>query len=546
MSKSRVIFLYGLFLVLLLVVLGRVYLTAENRLYAQKADDQTITDLALPRERGNFYDRKGRKLTGAEKEYYVLCVPGESSYVRLFNTVDYATQAMLYQRRNSAAPFLVSVKQDLSPMALYCYPAERRYLSTPIAQHILGYLDVEGHGVSGLEAVYDTALFHRGERSLVQCVTNGAGGLLEGFEPKLLEETGNRALGIQLTLDEALQRECEGIADTVMERGCILVLDTQTGEVLASVSRPEFDQYHISRAIESDDTSLINRAVSQFTVGSVFKPVVAAAAIKRGLDWFTLECEGSVEVDGLTFRCAKGIAHGDMDLQGALEQSCNCYFIQLGLQLGRDDILDMAEQLGLGKEMDLNGLRCAAGNLPETETLTQLGQLANFSFGQGQLLATPVQIAAMMNAIAADGNYRRPSLVRRVVDVNTGETAAGESVPSVSRVLTPKQAEGLREMLCGVVEQGTGRRAAPERLGAGGKTGTAQTGRYSPTGEEYMNYWFAGFYPAEQPQYTIVILQDETVEPDTSCAAIFAQICNALYYGKTVDIPQKGDYNESR
>src|SRR5699024_5278565 len=134
-----------------------------------------------------------------------------------------------------------------------------------------------------------------------------------------------------------------------MSRGCIIVMDTQSGEVLACVSMPEYDPEDVSKSIRADDTSLINRAFSAFSAGSVFKVVLAAAAYENGLDWFTHECTGSVDVAGQVYRCAQGRAHGEVHLRGALEQSCNCYFVELGQVLGGSAVLQEAEKFGFGE-----------------------------------------------------------------------------------------------------------------------------------------------------------------------------------------------------
>lgn len=142
-------------------------------------------------------------------------------------------------------------------------------------------------------------------------------------------------------------------------------------------------------------------------VGSVFKPVVAAAALEAGESGFVYTCPGWCAVDGRIFRCAGGIPHGEVDLAGALEKSCNGYFIRLGQALGADAVRAMAEQLGFGQAIPLtDALHTAAGVLPEREALASSGAYANFCFGQGELLASPLQVAAMMNTIACGGICR--------------------------------------------------------------------------------------------------------------------------------------------
>ena len=258
---------------------------------------------------------------------------------------------------------------------------------------------------------------------------------------------------------------------------------------------------------------------------------MALAAYRAGYTWFTHDCAGSVEVGDQTFRCAEGRAHGLVNLRGALEESCNCYFIELGRALGGQRILQAAQDFGFGTAAALApGLRSAEGELPDPETLTDSngGQLAMFAFGQGALTVTPLQIAAMMNAIAGDGTWYPPQIVAGIIEQESLTMLEPFVSADPVRVCDADTARILRSMLIDVVAEGIGRQAAPQAGGAGGKTGTAQTGQYTEAGEELLNYWFSGFWPAENPRYTITVLQDAVLEPEVSSAAIFAEVANNL------------------
>ena len=176
----------------------------------------------------------------SEPRWYALCIPGDSSYATLFPYVSFEEQSQLYEKRNSMTPFLVEVNTDLSANGVYTYTGARRYLPNPIARHLIGYLNGEGVGVSGLELAYEDVLAQAGEERTVCCATTAQGSLMTGTQPEIQAAAGTNQ-GVQLTLDANLQRACEGIAAQTMERGCILVMDTETGEILASVSMPEFD-----------------------------------------------------------------------------------------------------------------------------------------------------------------------------------------------------------------------------------------------------------------------------------------------------------------
>lgn len=529
MTQRRLLVVYTTLLCMLTVVIGRLYLLAGNSAYKNAAQNQMVTTLTLDAPRGNFYDTEGVLLTGYQKKYYALSVPGESGYAQLFQYAVPSEQAKLYQRRNSTQPFLVQVDRDLSDQGIYTYTIPERTLPQPIAPHLLGYLNGSGHGIAGLEEAYDDLLFYTGESGCIQCVTTAQGHLLKNG-PRYLPAQGDQK-ALRLTLDSRIQRICEGTAQQSMNSGCILVLESDTGKVLASVSAPGFDPDNLTQSIQADDTSLLNRAFCPFNVGSVFKPVLASAALENNLDRYICDCKGYVDLNHHIYRCAKGIAHGKTDLKNALEQSCNCYFIELGLKLGPELLYRMAQNMGFGQAQFIGGgLKSQAGNLPKLEQLHDLGQLASVSFGQGQLMATPLQVAAMMNTIAQDGVYTSPSFLEAVIQEQNGKVIKNLYDPQVHRAISVKNAKRLQKMLIAVVEEGIGDEAKPTQDGAGGKTGTAQTGRFTKDKQEKMNYWFAGFYPAQQPQYTIVVLQDDQTEPKVSSAAIFSQICNAISY----------------
>lgn len=531
MRLRRLAALCSAFVVLSCGVLCRVYWISTDTAYAASAGGQSVSETALPRERGNFYDCKCRPLTGTLRRWYALCIPGDSSYATLFPYVPFADQNELYARRNSMTPFLIEVDRDLRANGVYTVSAAQRYLPNPIARHMIGYLDGEGVGVSGLELAYEDLLAASGDSLAITCTTTAQGSLMTGTEPQISTQDPGTAQGVQLTLDADIQRACEAVAARSLPRGCILVMEVGTGHLLASVSMPEFDPNNIAPSIAADDTSLINRPLAAFSAGSVFKVVLALAAYRAGYTWFTHDCAGSVEVGDQTFRCAEGRTHGLVNLRGALEESCNCYFIELGRALGGQRILQAAQDFGFGTAAALApGLRSAEGELPAPETLTDSngGQLAMFAFGQGALTVTPLQIAAMMNAIAGDGTWYPPQIVAGVIEQENLALQTPFAAADHVRVCDADTARILRSMLIDVVAEGIGRQAAPQAGGAGGKTGTAQTGQYTEAGEELLNYWFSGFWPAENPRYTITVLQDAVLEPEVSSAAIFAEVANNL------------------
>lgn len=525
MSGQRVLALYALLVGCFAAVVCRLYWLCSHADYAARAAAQSVVTLALPARRGNFYDCEGHLLTGFGTKWMALCVPGGGNYTRLFSCTDAVGQALLYQKRNAVSPFLLTVDRDVSPLGISCWPVAVRYAAAPLAVQLIGYVDGDGRGAAGLEAAFDAALSGTGEGDTLTCLVNAQGRLRS--EPEQ-NHADSGAVGVQLTLSRPVQRAAEAVAGRMMTTGCIVVLDAANAEVRACVSVPGYDPADPAASLTAADSPMLNRAFQSYAVGSVFKPVLAAAALEAGLQP-VFECTGAVVVDGQIFRCAGGVPHGQVDLAAALEKSCNGYFICLGQQLGAEKLLDAAQAFGFGQSLPLaEGLAAETGQLPAPQELVQSGQLANFSFGQGSLLATPMQVAALFNTIAADGVYRAPYVLQTTLDETTGQPVETLSHPRGRRVLPAQSAALLRTMLVQVVQQGTAQDAAGVSGGAGGKTGTAQTGQFTPEGTERCNLWFAGFWPAEKPRYTVVVLQDGAVHTAYSGAAIFAQVCAAL------------------
>ena len=526
MSGRRVLALYAALLFGFAGVLCRLFYLASRTDYAARAAAQSTVTLELPTRRGGFYDCRGLPLTGLEKRWLALCFPGQENYTRLYACTDTAGQELLYRSRSRAAPFLVEVDRDMTALGIPCYAASRRYAAAPLCPQLLGYLDGEGHGAAGLEKALDALLTGSGARDTLLCPVTAQGALRTGEQVQHLQADSG-AVGVRLTISRSVQRAAEAVAAQTMTTGCILVLDVRTAALRACVSVPGFDPADPAASLEAPDSPFLNRALQAYAVGSVFKPVLAAAALEAGETGLVYTCPGWCEVDGQVFRCAGGIPHGEVDLAAALEKSCNGYFIRLGQVLGAERVRALAERVGFGQAAELTDrFRTAAGILPTAEALTSSGAYANFCFGQGELLATPVQVAGMLNALVT-GTWRMPLFLRNTLDEATGEPLETLAHRKAEPVVSEQTAQTLRGLLAGVVANGTGREAALPETTAAGKTGTAQTGQFRAC-EELKNSWFAGVFPAEQPRYTIVVLQDAQTEPAHSSAAVFAALAEML------------------
>ena len=416
MSGRRVLALYGALLLGFAAVVCRLYWLCSNTGYAARASAQSEAVLRLPAARGNFYDCDGLPLTGLSEQWLALCFPGEGSYARLYPYADADGQAVLYRERNASRPFLLEVAQDVRGLGVRCYAVPRRYAAAPLAEHLIGYLDGEGRGAAGLEAALDDIL-STGGQDILRCAVTAQGRLRRGSEP-VLEKASAAAQGVRLTLSRSIQRAAEGVAAESMTAGCILILEAGSGKVRACVSRPGFDPAHVGGSLTAPDSPLLNRALSAYAVGSVFKPVVAAAALEAGEGDFVRDCPGYDRRNGQVYRCAGSVPHGLVGLGGALEKSCNGYFIELGRRLGPERVRQMAAALGFGKGQDIAaGLRASAGvlhhhdgpagpvrrvkarepvvfqllALPELSGLGRAGLSGGSALRRGRLLARPLR-----------------------------------------------------------------------------------------------------------------------------------------------------------
>ena len=484
--ENRLIALACICILAFTLVTASLALVSSNQDYALAAARQSGVSVVLSEGRGNIFDCNFNQLTGTAMRQYAFIEPGRASYHTLFEAIPASLRASFYESIQRGMPFLMPVTGEAASRAQYLFYAPERYQPMPIAQHLIGYLDNTGHGVSGVEYAYDDLLSGGSTQKQIVCSMNAYGNWIESDAPRAADISGTGA-GVMLTLDSRIQRTCEAIGMEMIDKGCILVMETATGRIRASVSLPLYDPENVAASIARQDTSLVNRTVNAYNVGSVFKPLLAAAALEQGIsEEETYECVGAIEVGGHIYRCAYGRGHGTVDM------------------------------------------RTVSGNLPSTGQLTDRGQLASVSFGQGALTATPVQVAAMMNLFAGEGRYLEPSFVEGIV--NEYEQTVSQSLyrPVQRQVFSPQTAQTVRQMLVGVVEEGLGQKAAPRVGGAGGKTGTAQTGRYDEAGEEIMDAWFAGFYPADEPVYTIVVLLDSGTHGSDDAAGIFAQLADSL------------------
>lgn len=315
--------------------------------------------------------------------------------------------------------------------------------------------------------------------------------------------------GIKLTLDKKLQLIAEKSCES-MEAGCVVIMRVKDSSIAACVTKPL--------------DSIINKCISQYAVGSVFKIVTAAVALEKGVD-LSYNCQGKIKVGDTVFECQHSKAHGKQNLKEALANSCNCYFINLSLHLSKKELLKCAKSFGFDSSTKLyNGWNIKNGNLPSVAEINTVGEKALFSFGQGKLTASPVQICNMMCTVANGGIKNEIKLVEGELDSDMTLTPyiTAESEKAVKSDTANKLIKHLRY----AVEVGTGK-AADYKNKVAGKTATAQTGQYK-AGKELLNTWFAGVYPYDKPEYAIVIMCENGESGAKNCCPIFSTVIESI------------------
>ncbi|MDD6032913.1 MAG: penicillin-binding protein 2 [Oscillospiraceae bacterium] len=524
----RILICFGLFCLGFSCLYLRIGLLSRSDELAETAARQSRYTLTAVSDRGMIYDRHLQPLVGEKTTPVSVILPQPRNTAAVLEAVPDSRKESVSQLLQRGTPFLL---QDIAfPQGLfgvYAFSARRRYSESQLAPHLIGYLNSEGQGITGIEKSFDSLLQSQSHQIQVVCSLDGLQRTIAGAEPQI-RETGSETDGIVLTLNRQIQAIVEQAGQELLKKGAIVVMDPYSGEIVASASFPSFSPLHLEEAVtDTENSPMINRALLPYSVGSTFKVVTAAAALEAGIPLTeTAECKGWINVSGQIFRCHLRSGHGELDMLDAMKESCNPYFIRLGLTVGGSVLLEMTERFGFGQQVTLaEGLSVSAGTLPDEASLASPAAVANLSFGQGELTASPVQIARMMSAVVNGGWLITPRLVLGETD---GTVIQRQAASLKKRILEPEIAAQLQTFLIHCVMVSEGQNALPQSVTAGGKTATAQTGRWDKDGNELEHGWFAGFFPAVNPSYAVVVLSEDSGFGNATAAPVFARIADEV------------------
>ncbi len=516
------------------LTLNFLFLFLSGRLFKISASPQSASAQSSVRvkdidtSRGMIYDRNMQCLVNSEYGYTFLIKPSGYTF-NLLNEKGYVTQANENIKNgellfiNSENEFAFEENKYVKSLSVY-----KRYPDS-CALHIIGYTDYNQQGVSGIEKYYNDLLIKSGGTLSVAYSADAKNRLLSGEAIEIRDNGYYAPEGIALSIDKDIQTICENaLKNHNISKGAVIVLDTEDGGILACASVPCYDRSNMEDYLSRDDAPFLNRGFSAYPVGSVFKLVTAISALENNIELPTYTCTGKIEKSQNTFNCNKAEGHGTIDLNEAVAQSCNPYFIELGTLTGAERLLHTAEVSGFGKATDLgNGNFTDSGILPQKKDLNSDAAVGNFAFGQGKFTATPLQVAVFLNTIANDGIYKEPYLIKGFV--NSDGAFSPKGATDTYRIFKENTCKTVKNAMLKTTTNGTGKIAFSSLFDSCTKTATAQSGQYDKNGREIKICWFGGFFPAESPQYTICIMVEDGTSGGADCGPVFKEISENIY-----------------
>ncbi|MBI2956926.1 MAG: penicillin-binding protein 2 [Acidobacteria bacterium] len=546
--------------------------------YAQLAERNRIRTLPIMAPRGVIFDRHGRVLVDHYPSFSVLLVREhvqeiqdslpviarglsldptwlEQHLEKFADAAPYQPIVLKEEASLADIAFVEAHRTDLPELELMLV-YRRRYPPVGLGAHLFGYVgeatkdEIERLGVPsgtivgkmGLERHYDQILGGQdGERRVI---VDSRGKEVS----KLDQKKPVPGQPVRLTIDYDLQVAAEHALEG--RQGALVALDPRTGDILAFVSRPAFDPNLFALRISPEDWQaltedpakpLLNRVIqAQLAPGSVFKVIVAAAALEEGLfrdGSFRVYCPGWANHYGRVFRCWRPEGHGTVELHRAVVESCDVFFYQVGRWLGIERIARYAKLFGLGTRTGLELPGEKAGLVPTPEWKLRAmkegwieSETISVAIGQGPVLVTPLQLAWAVGGIASGGLFAQPRLL-----LDPPEPTAHRRVP-----LKAETVDAITQALWGVVnEEGTGKLARLPEIDVAGKTGTAQLVGYDTlerVGRETArrfrdNAWFIALAPHRNPEIVVAVLLEHG-EHGAAAAPLAREVIRAYYEKK--------------
>lgn len=394
---------------------------------------------------------------------------------------------------------------------------KRYYPYDSLASKVLGFTGGDNQGIIGLEVIYEEYL--TGKAGTILTVTDAKGvEISEKGESRIEPVKGN---DLAISMDINIQKYATQLAMQTLEQKqaesvSLIVMNPQTGELLAMVNAPEFnlnDPFTLPENFIGEEEDALNimwrnGCISDtYEPGSAFKIITAAASLEEEVVTLedTFHCPGYVVVEDRRMRCHKVQGHGSETFLDGFMVSCNPVFVNIGLRVGIDGFYDYFEKFGLltPTNVDLPG---EANTIMHQKDNMGLVELATVSFGQSFQI-TPIQLATTVSSIINGGNRITPHFGMKTLDEN-GKTVKEFKYPIQEDIVSEETSETMKYMLEEVIENGGGKKAAVEGFSIGGKTATSET---LPRGTGKYIASFVGFAPAEDPTVLAILIINNPV-----------------------------------
>ncbi|MGB5276106.1 MAG: penicillin-binding protein 2 [Gammaproteobacteria bacterium] len=514
----------------------------HSAFFEQQGEARQLRHVVIPANRGDIVDRNGEPLAistpvksiwlnpqefsakpGSVEQLAKLLVIDPSRLEKKISA--YKDREFMYLRRH-VSPELANRVVGLNITGLALEDEYRRYYPAgEVAAHVIGFVDIDDNGQEGIELAFDDWL--KGEPGLKQVIRDRFGRAVDDVERISSSEPGKP---IRLSLDKRLQYlTYRTLKAAVLKHnavaGSAVVLDVDTGEVLAIANQPSFN-VNDRRQLRPD--SMRNRAVIDvYEPGSTMKPLTVAAALESGRwrDFYKVETgPGYMQVMGNTIRDTHN--YGDLDVAGVIMKSSNVGISKIALALDAEQQWGMYQKLGLGTDTGSGFPGEASGRLSDN-ALSNEFERATLAFGYG-VSVTSLQLARAYAVIAADGYLRPVSLLRQ------------PQPPKGERIMSAETAAAVRRMMQQVVSlKGTGKRAKVANYSVAGKTGTVHKFTAGGYAEDRYLSLFAGMVPAEDPRLVMVVVIDEPRNGEYFGGEVSAPVFSKVMAGamRLLDVP---------
>jgi len=560
----------------------------EGSKYRELSEENRIRVEVLVAPRGEIRDRKGRLLADSAPSFTVTLDPFDKAYMRNAKGMD-STLAVLgpildvdpvdlrekiqRERKVSFLPIRLKRNVDMKSVAFVSEHRDqlpgvqveseplRRYTLGPMGSHLLGYvgeisdkeladpaysdyLSGDLLGRMGIERRYERILRGKDGKRFVEVNALGRKGEFLGEKHPVLPVRGT---DLTLTIDLDVQRAAEEAFEPGA-RGAIVAMDPRNGEVLALVSRPNYDPNEFSTGItqarwnelsSGGNYPLFNRAIqASYPPGSTLKPFTALAALETGAitagTYFAQPCTGEYRFGSRSFGCWKHEGHGGLALHDAIVRSCDVYFYQLGLRLGMERMSDYMEKLELSDKTGIDLPQERKGLFPSPAWYDKhfgagrwsKGLVLNLVIGQGETGLTPVKLAQLAAFIANGGTLWRPHLIRSIGNQLPGPSGAPDDSMRHEIQISERNLATIRSAMASVVSDptGTGGQSRLDSILVAGKTGTAQ----NPHGKDHA--LFICFAPVENPRIAVAVLVENAGHGSTAAAPVARKVLEAFFH----------------